>query len=246
MTTNDPRNQTGATEHMPPVAQQPSYTEEGPDVPEDPNRIRDDIETTRSELSANVDALADKVSPGRIVERQKNKVRGVVQDVKDSVFGREDDPYDEGMLQSAGHAVQDAGEAIQDTAQRVPHQIRSGTRGNPMLAGAIAFGVGFLAASVFPSSRAERDAVRTVADNRQVREVTEQVKSSAREMGDHLKEPAREAAEEVRHTAEDGIEDVKHAVQEGAAQVQDEAEFATDRVKDDAKHAAQNIQDENR
>jgi len=42
-----------------------------------PDEIRADIERTRQELGSDVDALADKVSPSKIVDRQVDKVRGV-------------------------------------------------------------------------------------------------------------------------------------------------------------------------
>ncbi len=43
-----------------------------------PDQIRADIERTRGELGSDVDALADKVSPSKIVERQVDKVRGAL------------------------------------------------------------------------------------------------------------------------------------------------------------------------
>ena len=39
-------------------------------ISENPDQIRRDIERTRAHLSSDVDALADKVTPGRIVERR--------------------------------------------------------------------------------------------------------------------------------------------------------------------------------
>ena len=40
-----------------------------------PDQIRADIEVTRDELGRDVDALADKVSPPKIMERQKTRAR---------------------------------------------------------------------------------------------------------------------------------------------------------------------------
>ena len=40
-----------------------------------PDAIRADIEQTRRELGSDVDALADKVSPSKIVDRQTDKVK---------------------------------------------------------------------------------------------------------------------------------------------------------------------------
>ena len=46
---------------------------------DDPDAIREDIERTRRELGQDVDALSDKVNPGKIAQRQsslaKDRVR---------------------------------------------------------------------------------------------------------------------------------------------------------------------------
>ena len=51
---------------------------------ENPDVIRADIEATRARLGTNVDAVADKVTPSHIVQRQTDKVK---ENVKDAVFG---------------------------------------------------------------------------------------------------------------------------------------------------------------
>ena len=43
---------------------------------ENPDVIRADIEATRARLGTNVDAVADKVTPSNIVQRQTDKVKG--------------------------------------------------------------------------------------------------------------------------------------------------------------------------
>ena len=48
-----------------------------------PDQIRADIEMTRDELGRDVDALADKVSPPKIMERQKTRLRQRLGDVKE-------------------------------------------------------------------------------------------------------------------------------------------------------------------
>ena len=51
---------------------------------ENPDVIRADIEATRARLGTNVDAVADKVTPSHIVQRQSDRVK---ENVKDAVFG---------------------------------------------------------------------------------------------------------------------------------------------------------------
>jgi hypothetical protein len=43
---------------------------------DDPDAIRADIEATRRNLSGDVDALADKVTPSKIAQRQTRRVNG--------------------------------------------------------------------------------------------------------------------------------------------------------------------------
>ncbi|MCH8564009.1 DUF3618 domain-containing protein, partial [Nesterenkonia sp. YGD6] len=56
-----------------------------------PEEIRADIERTRSSLSLDVDAVADKVSPSKVAARQTEKVRSTVGGWKDQVMGSAED-----------------------------------------------------------------------------------------------------------------------------------------------------------
>ncbi len=60
-----------------------------------PDQIRHEIESTRAELSGDVNALADSVRPSTVARRQVDKVRDgvttVKNSVKDSVMGTADD-----------------------------------------------------------------------------------------------------------------------------------------------------------
>src|SRR5438128_1232642 len=53
----------------------------------EPERIRRDIEGTQRDLSANVNALTEKVTPSRIVERRVDRVRTAFMGAKDKVMG---------------------------------------------------------------------------------------------------------------------------------------------------------------
>ena len=45
-------------------------------IPNDPDQIRRDIDRTQAHLSSDVDALTEKVTPSRIVERRVGRPRG--------------------------------------------------------------------------------------------------------------------------------------------------------------------------
>jgi hypothetical protein len=54
---------------------------------EEPDRIRDDIESTRAALARDVDRLADKASPTRVAQRRWTSVKEKVRGVSDKVMG---------------------------------------------------------------------------------------------------------------------------------------------------------------
>jgi hypothetical protein len=55
-----------------------------------PDEIRANIERTRGDLGRDVDALAEKVDPNRIVDRQTERLRSRWTDVRESIFGSDD------------------------------------------------------------------------------------------------------------------------------------------------------------
>lgn len=57
---------------------------------QNPDEIRADIERTRQDLSTNVDAVTEKVSPSKVAQRQTDKVRSTLSGWKDHVMGSAD------------------------------------------------------------------------------------------------------------------------------------------------------------
>lgn len=163
-----------------------------------PEEIRGDIERTRTELGQDVDALADKVNPGKIAERQGRKMRHAFTSIKDRVMGVASD-----ATHSAQEALSDAGDAVVDA----PRQLRSTTQGSPMAVGLIAFGVGLLAAALIPASKVEGQLAEKVKDAAEplMGEVADVVGDSA----EHLREPAAEAAEAVKERAAEAVDTVR-------------------------------------
>jgi len=203
----------------------------------DPEQIRREIERTQAALSQDVDALTDKVTPGKIVERRVDRARDAATKLKEKVMGS--DPHGSGgyggggvrsaasqtadrvsgtassaassvqdAAASAAGTVQDAASTAADAVQQAPQAIRRQTRGNPLAAGLIAFGAGWLVSSLLPASRREQelgDQAKQVAQEK-VQPVLQQV---AGEVGDNLREPVQQAAESVKATAQDAASTVK-------------------------------------
>ena len=188
---------------------------------DDPEVIRRDIESTRSDLSRNVDALTEKVSPSRVVGRRVDRAKDAVGSVKDKVMGSNDDPYDHGAVGGATDKASSVASSIGDTATSAPTIARQKTRGNPLAAGMIAFGVGWLASSLLPATEKEQEAATAVKDK-------------ASEHSDTLTAPIKEAAgnakENLRAPAQDAVQSVKGTATEATATVKDEATAAKDDV----------------
>ncbi|MGW9549626.1 DUF3618 domain-containing protein [Citricoccus zhacaiensis] len=205
-----------------------------------PDEIRADIERTRHELSADVDALAEKANPTKAVHRQGDRVREGLTNMKESIMGSPTDPYSSTASPGLGDRAQDVAHDVQHRAedavhglQQAPARIRQGTRGNPLAAGLIALGAGWLIGSMIPASHAEQEAAETVKDR--AAPVVDEAKSVAQEMGESLKPQAQEAAASVKGTAATGVEHVKAEGQDKAGQLKDEAAQAAQTVKDQAQ-----------
>jgi len=193
----------------------------------DPDQIRREIEATRGDLSDNVNALAESVKPGNVARRQVDKVKTGAADLKDKVMGAADD-----VQSSGGGAVSDAVGSVKDAAGSAPTAVRRGTRGNPLAAGLIAFGLGWLVSSLIPASSAEQQAATALKDKAQP--LTDQVTEAAKDMAGNLKEPLQQAATEVKSTATDAAATVKDEATDQARGVSSSAQDAAGEVKQHA------------
>ena len=222
-----------------------------PPTSDDPEVLRRQIADTRANLSRDVNALGDAVSPGNVAKRQAEKVTDGVKDagrsIKEKIMGS-DDPYDTypstpGAGQRAQWAAQDAGDTVSDAASSArdavadaPAMARRKTQGNPLAAGLIALGAGWLLGSLLPSTERER-------------ELAVSAKEQAQEKGQPVVEEAKAAAQQVvdnvRPQAEEAAEDLKVSAQEGADNVKGEASTQTEDVKDSAQDSAKSVQDKN-
>ena len=214
----------------------------------DPDEIRADIERTRSALSNDVDDLAESVKPKNVAGRQVGKVKEAASNLKDRVMGSDDDDdyrssavgtvSDKassakdavtGRAYAAKDTVSDKASDARDAVRQAPSTMKRKTQGNPLAAGAIAFGLGMLVSSLIPSSEKEREAVSTLQDN--LEPVKEKASEVARDMGESLKPKAQEAAESVKTTAQEGVQSVKEEGQSAAQDVKDQAQDSKETVQ---------------
>lgn len=186
-----------------------------------PDAIRADIEVTRDELGRDVDALADKVSPPKIMERQTTRVRQMLGDVKGHVMGVADDVGD--TASSAGHSVGDALGAAGDAVKDLPRKATRTAQGAPLVVGLLAAGVGFLVASLIPTTDAETRLGASLRDRAQplVDKAMDEVKDAAHEVAGNLEEPAKDAVQQVKDSAVSSAETVKEEAQSTAQRVKE-------------------------
>jgi gas vesicle protein len=212
----------------------------------DPDVIRRQIEDTRANLSYDVDALNEKVNPTRVVDRRVGRAKSTVTGLKDRVFGAAHERGSQmgnatsnvtGTAQDYAHSaagsVQSAASTAADAVQQAPQTIQRQAQGNPLAAGLIAFGVGWLVSSLLPTSEKEKQlasqAESAVREHSQP--LVEQAKNVAQEIGDNLKPAAQDAVQSVKETAQEGVQTVKQEGQSAAQDVQGQAQQSKDTVQ---------------
>jgi len=212
----------------------------------DPEVIRRQIEDTRRELSYDVDALNEKVNPARVVDRRVSAAKGRITNLKEKVMGSAHDTASstqgmasnaagsvQGATSSAVGTVQDAASSAVGAVQQAPDAVVRQTQGNPLAAGLIAFGVGWLVSSLLPASEKEK-------------QLAQQAESAVREHKDALLEPAKQAAQEIgdqlKPAAQDAVESVKATAQDAAATVKDEGQAAVQDVQGQAQQSKEKVQ----
>jgi Protein of unknown function (DUF3618) len=188
---------------------------------EDTEGLKRDIEDTRGELTRDVDALAEKVSPSRIVGRGVERTKGRLSTMRDRVMGTAQD-----AAGSVGDGVSSVGEAVTGTASDAAGVVKEKTQGNPLAAGLVVFGAGWLVSSLLPASQKEVELAGKAVD-------------TAKEYGEPLAHEAAgvgaEIGEGMKGRAEEAVESVKSTATEAASTVRDEGRSSASTVADEVK-----------
>ena len=208
----------------------------------DPEALRAEIARTRAELSDNVDTLTETANPKNIANRQVDKVKSAAQGVREHLMGAPDDPYDSGRLGDKADAVKDRVGHAQDRASDALDQVgdaprlaKRKTRGNPLAAGLIAFGIGYLIAGAIPASKQEQDAASRLQEK--ATPLKDKVSEAAGELGDRLREPAQEAVASVKETATEAAATVKEQGVAAKDDVQEQVNESKSHVQGSGSHS---------
>jgi len=184
--------------------------------------LRQEIEETREHMGDTLDAIGDRVSPSRIVERRTNRAKQSIDDLRERVMGAVPSKPNLDARGSASSAVT----AVGDSVRSAPDAVTRSAQGNPLIAGGLAFGLGVLVASLLPPT----DTESSLAEG-----VIEPLKAEATDLG-------KQVGGVVKESATQAGEDVKQQVSESAAAVKDEAATTAREVKESASDAAAEVQ----
>ena len=177
--------------------------------------LRGQLVMQRAEVSRDLDAIGDRVSPHRMVERRQAAVRQRFADVKERVMGSAESSVD--VVHDAGAS---AAATLTDSASSVAQGTRRAAEGNPLAMGLMAFGAGLVAATLFPATRTERD----LAERAQpaLEKAAAEAGPAARHVVEELKPAADDAVAELRETAMHAVSSVKEQAAEAASETKHE------------------------
>ena len=203
----------------------------------DPDQLAADTRRTQDAVSGDVTRLTDRVNPQQFVGTRREKVSQGLGSIKDRVMGLGASATQaaKDKAQSAADSAQDAGGSAQGAAGSAQDTVRDQASGNPIAAGVIAFGAGWLLSSLLPASDAEQKAAAHVEEH--ASGVTDSVKQSAQDVASNLKEPARDAAQSVQQSATDAANRTADHAQRASRDVKEHAHDAT---QTNGRHRRQN------
>lgn len=185
----------------------------------EPEDLRRDIARRREDLGETIDAIGDRVSPGRMMERRRNRMTNTVQSFRERVMG------------SVGHGTEIVGDAAGSMAGSVrehvgPSAMRQQTTGSPLGAGVVAFGIGFLVAAAIPPSEREKEAAQKAqgALEPALEPAKQALTEAAQNVAQDVKEGATQAAQEVKQSATEAAGSVAETAKDEAAAAKDDAQ----------------------
>jgi gas vesicle protein len=182
-------------------------------------------------MAETLEAIGDRLSPERVVERRKAAVWQRFRRVRESVMGSPD--YEEPTAQAAREKAAAAASSAADTArtmagkvQHAPEAVSNTTAGNPLAAGLIAFGAGLVLATAFPTTQTEQH-------------LLDQAQPQIDRAKDELRDAGQQLSGDVRDEAKRAIEQTTSSGKEAVSAVADEARSSAQTVSETARRETQ-------
>lgn len=201
---------------------------------DDPTEIRQDIAGTRAEMEGTLEAINDRVNPQRVYRRRSGRARQRWSSLKASIMGSDHGPSTSSRSLSDRTPDVDVSGRAQQARQAVsdaPDAAKRRTRGNPLAAGMIAFGLGALIGGALPETDAERQAVGEADRHLDLQGTKERLTERAQQVGDDVKTSAQDAAQDLKGSAKDAAQDVKGDATKEGERVKQDAAQAKDRTR---------------
>jgi hypothetical protein len=185
-----------------------------------PEELREELSAKREDLSRDLEAIGDRVSPGRMVERRQAAVKMKFSDLRERAMGAKD-AAGEHLHSGAGSTAS----TMTDAVSRVGETTRARTEGNPLAVGLVAFGAGLVAATVFPATRREQ-------------QLAQQAQPALEQAAAKVAPAAQHVVEEIRPVAAEAVQDLRDDAKEAATHVKEEATAAAADTKQAARSVA--------
>lgn len=210
--------------------------------------LRSEIDQRRDDLTRDFEAIGDKVSPSRIMERKTDAVKSRFRNVKESVMGKADDlgSHTQGKVVDLRGQASDTAQGLRSSAQDLAGGVTQGAGDLVHSAGDVAHNAGEQVAQVpqilKDEARGNPLAAGLVAFGigllaASVLPESRKEKQLARQIQPQLEDAARTAAE----TGKEMIEDFKPIAQDSAEHLQESAKYAVQNVTEQAKGGASDV-----
>lgn len=233
---------------------------------QNPDEIRNDIEATRARLSSDVDAVAEKVSPSAVVDRQKNRIKDGFSNMKDKIMGTDDTERSDVAFGSGDTQPGRAGELRDRVADDATANVRGLAQDVQRKAGEVGEQV----------QRTAEDAKRSIAEapaamqrgtrgnplaagliafgagmllaglipaSRAEQEAADQLKAKAEPLVREAGEAAKQFAEDARQPLAEAGEQLRQSAADGVANVRGEGEHHAQHLAGEAKDAGRQVRD---
>jgi hypothetical protein len=187
---------------------------------------------TREHMGETIDAIGDRVSPRRIVERRRNRMRATYWAARDAVMGRSGNAASSigQRASNTGTSISEGASHLADRMTDLPSEATRQTQGSPLGAGLVAFGAGLVLAAVIPPTEPEKQAAAKVKDAAEP--LVEDAKEMGKELASTLQADGRDAGGALKETAQHAVDTVTEKATSAAQQTREAGAEAVHDLRD--------------
>ncbi len=226
---------------------------------QEPDRIREEIEATRAELTRDVDRLADKTSPKRVAQRRWSAVKekvmgtptygtsssgGATDAVKDKAYAAKDKASQltdtaKDKASDLSDTAKDKASQLSDRAGDVAHSAADSVKAAPQKVvqqtqgNPIAAGVIAFGVGLLAAS--------LIPPTEFEKRAGQQIKENSGDLTDKVKETAMEMKDDLTGTVQEAVGQVKETAKDAASTTRDEAKSSAKGAAAESKQAAQQV-----